>query len=94
MSATGVATFSVVYQLNYLTALLFQWRAGVPGSVPFDPQEPLIVAVAVSAALALLWHVAPAELQQVPHHQADADVTRGADDVGVEASWHCWTPAR
>jgi len=52
--ATGVAVFSVVYQVNYVAALLFQWRAGVPGSVAFDPQEPFVIALCVLAAGALL----------------------------------------
>jgi hypothetical protein len=55
--ATGVAVFSVVYQVNYTVALLFQWRAGVPGSVAFDPQEPLVIALSVLAAGALLRSV-------------------------------------
>jgi hypothetical protein len=58
--ATGVAVFSLVYQVNYVVALLFQWRAGVPGSVAFDPQEPLVVAVSVLAAGALLRSVSAA----------------------------------
>ena len=45
--------FTVVYQLNYLTALLFQWWATVPGASAFDPQEVPIIAAALAAAVLL-----------------------------------------
>ena len=45
--------FTVVYQLNYLTALLFQSWAKVPGAVPFDPQEVPIIAAALAATVLL-----------------------------------------
>jgi phosphatidylserine decarboxylase len=43
-----------VYQISYLTALLFQTRAHVPGARPFDPAEPVILAIFATAAALLL----------------------------------------
>ena len=52
--ATVMAVFGTVYQLSYLTALLFQASAKVPGATSFDPAEPFIAGVfAVAAALLL-----------------------------------------
>jgi hypothetical protein len=45
--------FTVVYQVNYLTALLFQSWADVPGAVAFDPQEVPIIAAALAATVLL-----------------------------------------
>ena len=49
--------FTVVYQLNYLTALLFQSWADVPGAVAFDPQEVPIIAAALAATVLLFRNV-------------------------------------
>jgi len=44
----------ILHQLGYLAALVFQDVADVPGSVPFDPLEPVILLVYVAAGLLLL----------------------------------------
>jgi hypothetical protein len=49
-----------VIQLDYMTALMFQAAAQVPGATPYDPQEPFIAAAIVAAAAVLL-----ANLRQV-----------------------------
>ena len=46
--------FTVVYQLNYVTALLFQSWAKVPGAVAFDRQEVPIIAATLAATVLLL----------------------------------------
>ncbi|HEU4947188.1 MAG TPA: hypothetical protein VFT31_08550 [Kribbella sp.] len=51
--------FSVVYQLNYMTALAFQAAADVPGATAFDPQEPPIAAAALAATVVLLAGLSP-----------------------------------
>jgi hypothetical protein len=52
--ATVTLLFGAVYQVNYMTALMFLARAGVPGATSFDPVEPYIVAVfAIGAAIML-----------------------------------------
>jgi hypothetical protein len=45
---------SAFVQLTYVTALRFQSAAGVPGATLSDPQEPIIAAVIVAGAVALL----------------------------------------
>jgi hypothetical protein len=44
----------LLHQVSYLVALLFQYAAGVPGSVAVDPVEPVIVLLYAAAAVALL----------------------------------------
>ena len=52
--AAVLLTASGVIQLDYMTALLFQAAAKVPGTTPYDPQEPFIAAAIVVAAAVLL----------------------------------------
>lgn len=54
---TVVAVLSVIYQLNYMVALVVQANAGVPGATAFDPQEPPIVAAFLVATVLLLGSV-------------------------------------
>ena len=54
---TVVAVFGVVYQIDYMVALIFQTSAGVPGATAFDPQEPLIVAAYLVTTALLLGSV-------------------------------------
>ena len=51
-SVIGAAVLSggLLQQLTYMAALVFQHRAGVPGSTAFDPGEPVVV---ISYAVAL-----------------------------------------
>lgn len=52
--ATVMAVFGTVYQLSYMTALVFQANAKVPGATSFDPAEPFIAGVFTIAAVLLL----------------------------------------
>jgi hypothetical protein len=47
----------VVSQLEYMTALVFQTAAGIPGATPYDPAEPVIAAAMLAGATALLAHI-------------------------------------
>jgi hypothetical protein len=51
---TVLLTSSAVIQVDYLLALRFQTVAGIPGSTPFDPQEPLLATAIIGAAATLL----------------------------------------
>lgn len=51
---SALAVFCLLYQLNYLVALVSQARAAVPGATGFDPAEPVVVA-AFGLAAALLF---------------------------------------
>ncbi|GAA3343004.1 hypothetical protein GCM10020358_40060 [Amorphoplanes nipponensis] len=54
VAATGLLVAGVLHQVAYLTALVVQRVAEVPGAPGFDPVEPVIVAAfAVGAALML-----------------------------------------
>ena len=52
----------LLHQVSYLTALVFQAGADVPGARAFDPFEPFIVAAYLVALMALLDGLAPAEM--------------------------------
>jgi hypothetical protein len=51
---TTLTVAGVVQQATYMTALVFQSNADVPGAAAFDPQEPFIAGAYVVAAGALL----------------------------------------
>lgn len=55
--ATVSLVAGTVHQLSYMTALVFQARAEVPGATAFDPQEPFIAAAILVAAVLLLANV-------------------------------------
>jgi hypothetical protein len=57
--ATVGLVAGTVHQLSYMTALVFQARAQVPGASAFDPQEPLIAAAHLVAAGFLLATARP-----------------------------------
>jgi hypothetical protein len=52
--ATVMLLFGTVYQVSYLAALAFQTWADVPGASPFDPAEPVVIAVFIVGATLLL----------------------------------------
>ncbi|SER72285.1 hypothetical protein [Lentzea albida] len=52
--ATAVLVFGSLYQVNYVVALVFQLRAGIPGARGFDPAEPFVIAAFVVALLAMV----------------------------------------
>jgi hypothetical protein len=43
-----------LHQVSYVVALLFQYAADVPGSVPMDPVEPAILLLFGTATVLLL----------------------------------------
>jgi hypothetical protein len=53
-------------QLAYLVALPVQVAAGVPGAVPFDPLEPVILAVYVGGLVSLVWRARPSDARPEP----------------------------
>jgi hypothetical protein len=57
--ATVTLLFGAVYQVNYMTALMFQAGAGVPGATSFDPVEPYIAAVFAIGAAVMLASMKP-----------------------------------
>ncbi|HEX6501021.1 MAG TPA: hypothetical protein VF054_18625 [Micromonosporaceae bacterium] len=52
--ATALLAAGVAHQLAYLSAMAFQWRAGVPGSRAFDAMEPPIALAYLVATVVLL----------------------------------------
>jgi hypothetical protein len=57
--ATMLLVAGVVHQIGYMTALLFQVDAGIPGASAFDPFEPVITLAYLAAAVLLLGNVRP-----------------------------------
>ncbi|MGW5624527.1 hypothetical protein ACWEWP_27920 [Streptomyces olivaceus] len=51
--APSLLAYLVLCQVNYVTALVFQSRAGIPGAQAYDPVEPYIMAVLLAAAAAM-----------------------------------------
>ena len=73
----GCYPFTVVYQLNYLTALLFQSWADVPRAVVFDPQEVPIIAAALAATV-LLFETFPTPMSRSDDDGRPGSSTRRA----------------
>jgi hypothetical protein len=63
--APVLAVGGLLQQLTYMSALVFQYRADVPGATAFDPGEPIVVAAYV-LVLALLLHRARLEPSDLP----------------------------
>lgn len=51
--AAALLVFSLVHELNYVVALVFQSNAHIPGATAFDPQAIVIIAIILAATLAL-----------------------------------------
>ncbi|WP_069169339.1 hypothetical protein [Streptomyces griseus] len=51
--APSLLVYLVLYQGNYVTALVFQSRAGIPDSQAYDPVEPYIAGVLLVAAVVM-----------------------------------------
>jgi hypothetical protein len=56
--ATVLLVSGIVPQFGYMTALVFQARANVPGATAFDPAEPIIAMVYLVAAAVMLVNAA------------------------------------
>jgi hypothetical protein len=63
--ATVVLVAGALHQVSYVTAMLFQLAADVPGAA-FDPVEPAIVALFVAASGLLLVNVRSEQLPAAP----------------------------
>jgi hypothetical protein len=55
--AAVVLVAGVLQQVEYMTALVFQARAAIPGATGFDPFEPVIIALYLTGAVVLLASV-------------------------------------
>jgi len=55
--ATVLLTSGVIHQVSYMTALVFQARADIPGATPFDPAEPPILLAFVIGSVLLFRHL-------------------------------------
>lgn len=55
--ATVVLTAGLLQQVDYMTALLFQANAGIPGASGFDALEPVIATLYLIGAVVLLASV-------------------------------------
>ena len=51
--AAALLVFSLVHELNYVVALVFQSNAHIPGATALDPQALVVIAVTSAATLAL-----------------------------------------
>jgi hypothetical protein len=52
-----------LHQVSYMVALLFQSTAGVPGAVAFNPFEPVIAALYLTATIAMLIAAGPRHMR-------------------------------
>lgn len=57
----------LLQQLTYLSALIFQTRADVPGATAFDPGEPIVIAAYVAALSLVLRRTPERRNGQVTH---------------------------
>jgi hypothetical protein len=75
--ATGYVLVTVLliagtlHQASYMVALLFQSTAGVPGAVAFDPFEPVIAALYLTATVAMLLAAGPRHTHSAAGRSAD-----------------------
>jgi hypothetical protein len=53
--AAVVLVSGTLHQVSYMVALPFQTVAGIPGAVAFDPVEPFIGLIYLSATAVLMW---------------------------------------
>jgi len=58
--ATAVLVAGTLHQVSYISGMLFQWAADIPGAA-FDTYEPIIVALFAVASGLLLVHLRPAK---------------------------------
>jgi hypothetical protein len=70
--ATVLLTAGTLHQVSYMVALLFQSTAGVPGAVAFDPFEPVIAALYLTATVAMLLAAGPRHVHSAAGLSANA----------------------
>jgi hypothetical protein len=71
--ATVLLIAGTLHQVSYMVALSFQSAAGVPGAVAFDPFEPVIAALYLTATVALLVAAGPRHVHGAVGRSADAE---------------------
>jgi hypothetical protein len=71
--ATVLLIAGTLHQVSYMVALLFQSAAGVPGAVAFDPFEPVIAALYLTATVPLLVAAGPRHVHGAVGRSADAE---------------------
>lgn len=71
--ATVLLIAGTLHQVSYMVALVFQSTADVPGAVAFDPYEPVIAALYLTATVALLVAAGPRQMQSVAVRSADSN---------------------
>ena len=70
--ATVLLIAGTLHQVSYMVALLFQSTAGVPGAVAFDPFEPVIAVLYLTAAVGMLLAAGPRHVHSAAGRSADA----------------------
>jgi hypothetical protein len=71
--ATVLLIAGTLHQVSYMVALLSQSTAGVPGAVAFDPFEPVIAVLYLTATVALLLAAGPRPVHSAAGRSADAE---------------------
>jgi hypothetical protein len=72
--ATVLLIAGTLHQVSYMVALVFQSTAGVPGAVAFDPFEPMIAALYLTATVAILLSAGPRQMHSAVGQSADEKV--------------------
>jgi hypothetical protein len=70
--ATVLLIAGTLHQVSYMVALFFQSTAGVPGAVAFDPFEPVIAALYLTATVAMLLAAGPRHVHSAAGRSANA----------------------
>jgi hypothetical protein len=70
--ATVLLIAGTLHQASYMVALLFQSTAGVPGAVAFDPFEPVIAALYLTATVVVLLAAGPRQMHSAAGRSAGA----------------------
>lgn len=81
--ATAMLVAGALHQVSYMTGMLFQLAADVPGAA-FDPYEPIIVAVFIIGGGLLLANLRPAMPQPTPSEPDGLPAPAGTWDVRID----------
>ena len=72
--ATVLLIAGTLHQVSYMVALVFQSMAGVPGAVAFDPFEPVIALLYLTATIAMLLAAGPRDMHSAVGRSSDEGV--------------------